>query len=174
MTTMPVDAAREVDVVTPGAGPKQAFREIRAFAVIGVLSTLAYLLLYTALRSVSPAPAANAVALIVTAIGNTAANRRLTFGVRGRESMGRHHLAGLVAFGVALFITSVAIAALQLAVPRPGRLLEVAVLVAANGAATIARFLLLRTWIGRPSATQAAPSDPLPFVPSLDQGASDD
>ena len=48
------------------------------------LSTLAYLLLYVLLRAPLGAQAANCVALLLTAVANTAANRRLTFGVRGR------------------------------------------------------------------------------------------
>jgi putative flippase GtrA len=103
------------------------------------------------------ATSANAAALLATAVGNTAANRRLTFGVRGRDGLGRHHVGGLVAFIVALAITSAAIGALQLLVPRPGRLLEVTVLVAANVLATVIRFLLLRSWIER-GRSIAAPS----------------
>ena len=50
---------------------------------IGVLSTLAYLALFLLLRGVVGAQAANLVALLLTAVANTAANRRLTFGIRG-------------------------------------------------------------------------------------------
>ena len=48
------------------------------------------------------AQAANLVALLVTAVGNTAANRRFTFGVGGRADAARHHLEGLVVFGLGL------------------------------------------------------------------------
>ncbi len=92
------------------------------------------------------------LALFVTAFGNTAANRRLTFGVRGRESLVRDHLAGLTAFGVALAITTATIALLEFVAPNPGRVFDA--LIAANALATIARFALLRSWIartGRPS-----------------------
>ena len=41
------------------------------------------------------AQAANVVALLVTAVANTAANRRLTFGVRGRDGAARHQVQGL-------------------------------------------------------------------------------
>src|ERR1700754_352001 len=53
------------------------------FAAIGVVSTLAYLVFYALMRGPLGAIDANLVALVVTAIGNTAANRRVTFGVRG-------------------------------------------------------------------------------------------
>ena len=45
-------------------------------------STLAYCS-STCAREALPAQSANALALLVTAVANTAANRRLTFGVRG-------------------------------------------------------------------------------------------
>src|SRR2546423_13827 len=82
---------------------------IRSFALIGVASTLAYVALYAVIRGATSATLANAVALLATAVGNTAANRRLTFGVRGRDALGRHHVGGLAAFAVALAITSGAI-----------------------------------------------------------------
>lgn len=88
-------------------------RQAGRFAVIGVVSTLAYVVLYGLLRSVEPAAVANALALVATTIGNTAANRRLTFGVRGRGALVHDHLAGLAAFGVALLITTGSIALLD-------------------------------------------------------------
>ncbi len=119
-------------------------RQVASFAVVGVVSTLAYVALFAALRDVTSAGLANAAALLITAVGNTAANRRLTFAVQGREGLARDHMAGLLAFAVALAITSASLGALHLLVRQPGRGLEVAVLVTANGAATAIRFLLLR------------------------------
>ncbi|RZS34886.1 GtrA-like protein [Herbihabitans rhizosphaerae] len=123
-------------------------RHAARFAVVGVLSTLAYLLLFTVMRDGLGAQAANLVALLVTAIGNTAANRRFTFGVRGRESAARHQFQGLVVFGLGLGLTSGSLALLHLTT-SPGRVLEIAVLVAANLAATVLRFVLLRGWVFR-------------------------
>ena len=122
-----------------------ATRQIATFGAIGVASTLAYIALYTGLRSVSPAAAANALALVVTAVANTAANRRLTFEVQGRDGLARDHVAGLLALAAALVITSAALAGLDFIAPRHGRLTEIAVLVVANAAATLVRFLLLRS-----------------------------
>ena len=128
---------------------RTSWRKLAIFGAIGLASTLAYVALYAALRNLTTAAAANLLALLVTAVGNTAANRRLTFEVRGRESLARDHMAGLFAFGVALAITSASLAGLDLIRPRHGRLTEIAVLVAANGAATLLRFLLLRMAIER-------------------------
>ena len=123
--------------------------QIARFTVIGVASTIAYVLLFLLLRGVMSAQAANLVSLGVTAVANTAANRRLTFGISGRSNAARHQVKGLIAFGIGLALTSGALAALGPA--HPGRITEVSVLIAANLAATVIRFLLYRHWVfGRP------------------------
>ena len=119
------------------------------FGAIGVLSTVAYLLLYLLMRQAMSAQAANALALLVTAVANTAANRRLTFGVRGRAGAIRHHLQGIGVFAAALAVTSLSLDVLHALSPTPPRLTEVSVLVLANLAATTLRFVLLRGWVFR-------------------------
>lgn len=132
-------------------------RQARSFVLVGLVSTGAYAALFAILRAFTTAGVANALALVITAIGNTAANRRLTFGVRGRGSLVRDHLAGLAAFAVALVITSSAIAVLSAVAPDAERTVELGVLIGANAVATLVRFLLLRTWVHR---------DPLPALAS--------
>ncbi len=127
-----------------------AGRQIVSFAAIGVGSTIAYVVVYAALRAMMRAAAANALALAVTAVGNTALNRRVTFNVRGSAGLARDHLAGLVAFGLALAITSGSIALIGYAAPRAGRAVEIVVLVVANATATILRFIVLRRAIAAP------------------------
>jgi putative flippase GtrA len=118
-------------------------RQLLAFGAIGVISTAAYAVLYVAFRAAgAPTTVANATALVITAVANTAANRRLTFGVRDREHLWRHHAAGLAAFGVALAITMAAATALGTSSVSRG--LELAVLVGANAVATVVRFVILR------------------------------
>ena len=131
-------------------------RQLVAFAAIGLVSTAAYAVLYLLLRSFTGAAAANALALVLTAVANTAANRRLTFGVRDRGSMLRDQAVGLLALGVALAITTASVGLLSALAPRAGRLVELAVLVTANALATVARFVLLRSWIA--SERRAAPA----------------
>jgi putative flippase GtrA len=133
-------------------------RQVAIFGSIGVVSTLAYVVLYAALRVISPAVAANAIALVVTAVGNTTANRRLTFAVRGRDGLARDHAAGLLAFGAALAITSTSLALLDIVAPGASRDAELTVLVAASTLATLVRFLLLRSALGgtRPGDRRAA------------------
>jgi putative flippase GtrA len=117
------------------------------FLLIGVISTVAYVLLYLLLRTVMAAQAANAISLLVTAVANTAANRRVTFGIRGRRHVTRHQVRGLIAFGIGLGLTSGALVVLHTAVAQPSRAAELAVLVAANLAATVVRFWLYRQWV---------------------------
>jgi putative flippase GtrA len=138
--------------------PGELGREVVSFAAIGIVSTAAYAVLYLLLRTIVGATAANAGALVITAIGNTAANRRLTFGVRDRSSMLRDQAGGLVALGVALAITTASVQVMGALIPDAGRLAELAVLVVANALATVTRFVLLRTWIAglRDHAAQPA------------------
>ena len=114
-----------------------------------MVSTAAYLLLYLLLRGFLAAQAANAVSLLLTAAANTAVNRRVTFGVRGRRHAARHLLRGLIAFAAGLALTSGALAALYATAPRSGRAAELTVLVVANLTATLVRFGLYRRWVFR-------------------------
>jgi glycosyltransferase involved in cell wall biosynthesis/putative flippase GtrA len=121
--------------------------QLLRFGAVGVVSTIGYVLLYAALRPVTGPQAANAWALLVCAVANTAANRRLTFGLHGRGGALRHQAKGLAVFGLGLALTSGSLAALHHWTHTPGRSTEIAVLVTANLAATLLRFLLLRTWV---------------------------
>jgi putative flippase GtrA len=148
-----------------GASRRLAW-QVPRFLAIGVASTLAYVLLYLVLRGVMEAQAANFVALLMTAVANTAANRRLTFGVRGRAGAARHQFRGLIAFGAGLALTSGALALLRWSAGSgvPGRGTEVVVLVVANLVATLVRFALYRGWVfgdaGRAAAHSADSSRP--------------
>jgi putative flippase GtrA len=137
----------------PPGVPAGLTRQAVRFAAVGIGSTAAFLLLFLALRGwLGPQPA-NLLALAATALANTAANRRFTFGVRGRPGAARDHLQGLVVFGLGLLLTSGSLAVLHAALAAPGRAAELAVLVVANLAATVLRFLLLRNWVFRSDHT---------------------
>jgi glycosyltransferase involved in cell wall biosynthesis/putative flippase GtrA len=127
------------------AAPRSLLGQAVRFSAIGILSTLAYLGLFLLLRPLGPQPA-NLIALLVTAVANTAANRRFTFGVRGAVGAARHQFEGLVVFAVGLALTSGALVVLHW-VADPARVVELAVLVVANLAATVLRFVLLRNWV---------------------------
>ncbi|MEU2082506.1 glycosyltransferase [Streptomyces albus] len=147
-------------------------RRLLGFCAVGAVSTLLYLALYSLLRTSAEPQVANAAALLLSALANTAANRRLTFGVRGRERAVRHQAQGLVVFAVGLALTSGSLAALDAADAGASPGSELAVLVVANLAATVVRFLLFRIWVFRPGAARPAPaSRPSSAHPATDTPA---
>ncbi|MGO9976936.1 MAG: glycosyltransferase [Solirubrobacteraceae bacterium] len=117
------------------------------FLAIGVVSTIAYALLYLLLAPALGDGGANALSLALTAVANTQANRYYTFGVRGRKGLLRQHAAGALVYLLALGLTFGALAVLHGLDPHPGSLLEVTVLVIASLAATMTRYVALRTWV---------------------------
>jgi glycosyltransferase involved in cell wall biosynthesis len=148
------DPDSRVDVVRTAWGDLRGVARMRMttpvsrFVAIGTVSTFAYAVLYLALHALLVgAFAANAIALALTAVGNTQANRRITFGVRGRAGIVRQHLAGFGVFVVALALTWSALDLLHRLDPRPPRALELAVLVVASVFATVTRYVALRTWV---------------------------
>ncbi|MBV9514237.1 MAG: bifunctional glycosyltransferase family 2/GtrA family protein [Mycobacteriaceae bacterium] len=151
--TIPVaEIAAQLGSARAGA-PKSLLRQVVRFGAIGAASTVAYLVLFSMLHSVTGSQVANLIALLVTAVANTAANRRFTFGVQGARRAGRHHVEGLVVFGIALAITSGALAALH-AFGSPSQSVELVVLVMANLTATAVRFVLLRGWVFHPKRSR--------------------
>lgn len=157
---LPVEAIAEElgrRPLAPAARPSFRSQVIR-FAVVGGASTIAYALLYLVLRPLFGGQAANFLSLLLTAIGNTWANRWFTFGVTGRLGVVRHQLQGLVVFGVAWAITSGSLLALHSTEPQASALTEILVLTAANLVATVVRFVLLRGWVFR--SHRSAPDHP--------------
>ena len=120
---------------------------VARFMAVGVASTLAYVVLYLMLHSGLGAAGANALALALTAIGNTAANRRVTFGVRGRAGVLRHHARGALVYALTLGLTSASLLSLHRIDARPPRAVELAVLVVASALATVSRYIALRSWV---------------------------
>ena len=135
---------------TRPAAPGSLLRHGVRFGAVGVASTAAYVLLFLLLQGWIGAALANAIALALTAIGNTAANRRFTFGVSGCPRVARHHAEGLIVFGIALAVTSGALGLLHALAPDAHHVTELAVLVGANLVATAVRFVLLRGWVFHP------------------------
>ncbi|WP_280420975.1 bifunctional glycosyltransferase family 2/GtrA family protein [Nocardia carnea] len=143
--------------LVPGVPLGMAGQLIR-FALVGVGSTLAYMLLYLLVQPVAGAQIANFAALLITAVANTAVNRAFTFGVRGQHGMVSHQFQGLLIFGVGLLVTSGSLFALHHWAPAAPVHLELFVLVLANLIATLTRFVGLR-WVfreaGRPASFTA-------------------
>jgi putative flippase GtrA len=128
------------------AGRGRLGMQVGIFLVIGICSTLAYALLFLALSSTMTSGWANFTALLVTAIANTAANRRFTFGVKGPRDALRHQVQGLMIFAVGLAVTSGALSVLH-ATGADHRGVEVVVLTAANLGVTVLRFVAMKLWV---------------------------
>ncbi|MBF6064883.1 bifunctional glycosyltransferase family 2/GtrA family protein [Nocardia terpenica] len=125
------------------------------FGIIGVVSTLAYMVLYLLLQPIAGPQAANFLSLLITAVGNTAANRAFTFGVRGSTKVVSHQIQGLLIFGLSWLLTGGSLFALHHWAPHAPVHLELLVLVGANLIATLTRFVGLR-WVFRNAVPAAA------------------
>jgi glycosyltransferase involved in cell wall biosynthesis len=121
-------------------------RQLVVFAKIGVVSTLVSLALFLMLRDSVGAVWANLIAVGATAVGNTWANRRFTFGYRDSRQRGRHYMGGVAISLAGLFLTSVALTSVT------GEFAQVLVLLVSWSLVTVARFGLLRNWVFRARA----------------------
>ena len=120
------------------------------FASIGLLSTALFSLLFYALAGQIGSVPAGVVAMLICSLANTAANRRLTFALRGRIDMVRHHAAALAVNLLPLALTTGTLVALEM-VGSVDRGVQLVSVTAANAGATAARFVLLRIWVFRPA-----------------------
>jgi len=163
-----LDARVSAASLGPGGASPAAravlLHQLVRFAVVGVASTVAFALLFLLLRGPLGAQGANFAALLLTAIANTTANRRLTFGVRGTGGAIRHQGQGLVVFAAGWGLTAGALGVLHAAVPGAPRGVELAVLVVANLAATLLRFVLLRSWVFRRTSPVARDAEATPAL----------
>ena len=132
--------------------------QLLRFAGVGVVSTLGYLFLFVAWRPLLGAFAANAVAMAIATLFNTAVHRELSRTTDGQARRGR-----LYAVAGGLYLVSFGLTTLGLVVAQwlaPSALLaELAALTVANVVAAVFRFAVLRAWIFRPSARTAAEPD---------------
>jgi putative flippase GtrA len=135
-----------LEPTTPGV-PAGLTRQLVRFGAVGVVSTVAYLVLFLLLRGPLGAQGANGLTVLSTTVANTALNRRFTFEVVGPQRRTRHQLQGLVVFGLALGLTSGTLALAHSVSGTPPAALEPALIVAVSAATTLLRFLLLRRWI---------------------------
>lgn len=120
--------------------------QLVSFGAIGLVSTALTSALYALLRGWWPPLLANLVALTVTTLWNTEANRRYTF-LQQHSSSGRVHAQGLIVFALYYVVTSGALLGLHAYSADPSRWLEVLVLVLSSVIGTALRFVLLRSWV---------------------------
>ena len=125
------------------------FGQVIRFGMVGTISTMAFALLFMLFQGPLGAQQANFLALLLTAVGNTAANRRFTFGINGPEKLFTQQFQGLVVFALAWSITSSSLLVLHAISPNSSSTMELVTLTAANVLATLMRFALLRIWVFR-------------------------
>ena len=142
------EAAPDAGSLTRSPGRLRA--QLVWYTLIGIASTLAYVGLYALLRDVLGAQLSNIAAWVLTAVFDTSANRRLTFKLSGRAGALRAQIEGMAVFLIGLALTSGSLAVLDVVKDQPSRALELGVLLAANLAAGVLRFVLLRVWVFAP------------------------
>ena len=129
--------------------------QLLRFAGVGVISTLGYLFLFVAWRPLVGALAANAVAMAIATLFNTAVHRELSRTTDGQARRGRLYAVAGGLYAVSLAFTTLGLVVAQTV--APGALLpELVAITLANLAAAVFRFAVLRAWIFRPSARTGA------------------
>ena len=150
-----VASGLHADEARPAPGGTDLAGQLVRFASIGAVSTLLFAVLFRMLVGTVGSVVAAVSALAVCTVANTAANRRLTFALRGRAGRVRHYTAGLAlaALPLALILaTLVALAALGITSVTA----QVVALTAANLVASVGRFVGLRSWVFRADDTDHA------------------
>ena len=135
-------------------GRPSFFGQVLRFGLVGIASTVAFAVLYLLLQGPFSSQEANFLALLLTAVGNTAANRRFTFGISGPSRLVTQQIQGLIVFLLAWGITSSALFILHAANPDALPSMELLTLTGANVLATLMRFVLLRLWVFRKGRNQ--------------------
>lgn len=124
-------------------------RQLIRFTAVGIVCTATSLALYALLRPLLGPQLANAAALIITSVMNTALNRRLTFKITDQRRAAQDHLNGLVLILVALIITGGSLGVLHWLRPDATVADELLTTTLSGFLATAVRFTLLRHWIFR-------------------------
>ncbi len=129
--------------------------QLLRFAGVGVVSTLGYLFLFIAWRPLLGAFGANAVAMAIATLFNTAVHRELSRSTDGQARRGRLFAVAGGLYLVSLGLTSLGLLVAQWVAPS-ALLAELVALAVANVLAAVFRFAVLRAWIFRPSARTGA------------------
>jgi putative flippase GtrA len=134
---------------TAPLAPSALATQVVRFAGIGLLSTVAFAVLFALLAGPLGTIGADVVALALCGVGNLAVNRRVTFAQRGRPGRSRQYATGLAAVGLPLVLTVCTLVLLHAAAVSSFGV-ELMAVTMANAVATVERFVLLRTWVFRP------------------------
>jgi hypothetical protein len=164
VTGSPTD--RRPDPTSPAQPGTAVFSdELLRFAGVGAVSTAAYAALFAALEPSLGSYVANAVAIGLCSLGNTAAHRGMA--ESARHGLDRQHRLAVASclLGVSLGSTTAALVAVR-ALGFDSLLPELCAVAVVNTGAAVLRFGILRTWVFRPEfgthlTSRPAPSDPV-------------
>ncbi len=153
---LPVIETRQTSLSRPNTSKRRksvlrypVVRQLIRFTGVGIICTVTSLALYALFRPwLGPQPA-NAAALIITSLMNTALNRRLTFKISGNRKRTRDHLNGLIVIAVALVITGGSLGVLHALRPEATLEEDLWTTTLSGFVATAVRFTMLRHWIFR-------------------------
>jgi len=127
--------------------------ELARFAGVGVVSTVAYALLFLLLRPVVGVLVANAAALALCTAANTAAHGRITFGAEEPVPTRTRVLGNGVVLLTTAVLTTVALAVALATGGGAGA--QVVAIVAGTAVAALVRFVVLKAWIFRSHTSTA-------------------
>jgi glycosyltransferase involved in cell wall biosynthesis len=133
--------------------------QLLRFAGVGVISTLGYLFLFVAWRPMLGAVGANAVAMAIATLFNTAVHRELSHGSDGLLRRSRMIPVLLSLYAISLALTTGALLIAD-AVTSGSLVVELVAITVANAVAAIFRFSVLRAWVFRPRLS----TDPTPVL----------
>jgi hypothetical protein len=139
-TTLPHSSVSQV-------AADQLFR----FAGVGAISTLGYLFLFIAWRPIAGSFGANALALAICTVFNTAVHKELARNMHGPAHKGRFAGVAVGLFAISLGLTTLALVAAR-AMSGPSLGVAFVAVTLANAAAAVLRFSILRAWVFRPGA----------------------
>ena len=116
------------------------------FLGIGMATTALFAVLFVLLASPLGPIGADVTALAICAAVNLAANRRLTFAIRGRTDRRRQYRAGLFLACLPLVASIGCLIALE-AAGNTSVVVDLVALTAVNAVATAVRFVAMRQWV---------------------------
>jgi hypothetical protein len=132
-----------------GSVPPVFTDELLRFAGVGAVSSVAYVGMFAILEPSLGSYTANAVAIGLCSLGNTATHRGMAGSVR--HGLDRNHrlLTASALLGISLAFTTGALAVTR-ATGATSLLPELCAVSIANAGAAVIRFTILRTWVFRP------------------------
>jgi hypothetical protein len=142
---------QSVGAVSSPGNQQVAADQLFRFAGVGAVSTLGYLFLFIAWRPMAGTFGANALALAICTMFNTAVHRELARSMSGHAHKTRFAVAASGLFAISVGLTTLALIGAR-AIDVTSLPLELLAVTVANAVAAVLRFSILRAWVFRPSA----------------------